>query len=104
MSASSLLIESLGPDLEHIQMTKNGVAISKKSMIKNSQNILMGKSVIGESSILRGDLGVIQVNEYVIIGDKVILHPPYTKKKKYEKWDQIQPKMLSVGIGGSGAG
>jgi hypothetical protein len=81
-SASTLLIDSLGPDLDYIQLTKNGVVISKKSMVKNSKNILMGKSVIGESCIIRGDLGVIQANDLVILGDRVVLHPSYSLKKK----------------------
>lgn len=82
MATSSTVIETLGPDLDYLQLTKNGVVISKKSIVKNSQNILMGKSVIGESSIIRGDLGVIQAKDYVIVGDRVILHPSYSKKKE----------------------
>jgi carbonic anhydrase/acetyltransferase-like protein (isoleucine patch superfamily) len=50
-------------------------------MIKYSANIRLGKGIIGESTVLRGDLGVIQASDYVIFGDRVVIHPSYQKKK-----------------------
>lgn len=82
MDFSSLVVPTAGPHIKHFQLTNHGVAISKIALIKYSANIRLGKGVIGESTILRGDLGVIQASDYMILGDRVIIHPPCQKKKE----------------------
>ena len=59
MDFSSLVIPTAGMNIKNFQLTPYGVVISKVAMIKNSPNIRLGKMIIGESTILRGDLGVI---------------------------------------------
>jgi carbonic anhydrase/acetyltransferase-like protein (isoleucine patch superfamily) len=81
MDFSSIVVPSAGPNIKHFQLTPHGVLISKIAMIKYSANIRLGKGVIGEKTVLRGDLGVIQASDYVIFGDKVVIHPCYQKKK-----------------------
>jgi len=63
--------------------------ISKSTMIKGTDNILIeGKAVILAGTILRGDLAVVEMGEYVIIKEDVVVRPTYakdshTKKLKY---------------------
>lgn len=81
MDFSSLFVPAAGQNIKHFHLTPHGVVISKIAMIKYSANIRLGKGVIGESTVLRGDLGVIHASDYVIFGDRVVIHPSYQKKK-----------------------
>jgi carbonic anhydrase/acetyltransferase-like protein (isoleucine patch superfamily) len=89
MDFSSLVVPTAG-HIKHFQLTPHGVLISKIAMIKYSANIRLGKGIIGESTVLRGDLGVIQASDYVIFGDRVVIHPSYQKKKTSLKFTGIK--------------
>ena len=59
---------------------KRGIALSRKSMIKSPSQINHFKMVIGCNSIIRADIARINLQDYVIICDKVILHPSHVIK------------------------
>ena len=53
--------------------------IAPLCILKTPTNVLISYSVIGPSSIIRADLGQLNINQYSIICDEVILHPPMTR-------------------------
>jgi len=64
---------------DYIQ-TQSGNKVSKQSVLCGSQNIsLAGKSVVKPHVILRGDLQLLRIGKYVIIGDGSVLRPSYKK-------------------------
>ncbi|CEM13724.1 unnamed protein product [Vitrella brassicaformis CCMP3155] len=64
---------------EYIQ-TASGNKVSRKSVLCGSQNIqLSGRSIIKPGVILRGDLALLRIGKYVIVGEDTVLRPPYKK-------------------------
>jgi len=64
---------------DYIQ-TQSGNKVSKQSVLCGSQNIsLAGKSIVKPHVILRGDLQLLRIGKYVIIGDGSVLRPSYKK-------------------------
>lgn len=66
---------------EYIQ-TATGNKVSRSSVLCGSQNIsLVGKSVVKPGVILRGDLQLLKIGKFVIIGEGSVLRPSYKKYK-----------------------
>eukprot|EP00743_Colponemidia_sp_Colp-15_P007651 GILK01008281.1.p1 GENE.GILK01008281.1~~GILK01008281.1.p1 ORF type:complete len:192 (+),score=2.78 GILK01008281.1:42-617(+) len=62
--------------------TASGNKVSRKSVLCGSQNIhLNGKSIIKAGAILRGDLALIRIGRFCIIGENAVLRPPYKRFK-----------------------
>merc|ERR1719195_2533207 len=56
--------------------------VSRQSFLCGSQNIsLAGKSIVKPGVILRGDLQLLRIGKYVLIGDSAVLRPSYKKYK-----------------------
>lgn len=65
--------------------------ISKLSLIKGTDNILIeGKAILLPGAILRGDMAVIQMGEYVIIKEDVIVRPTYAKGEGQKKMKYVK--------------
>ncbi|CAJ1352809.1 unnamed protein product [Effrenium voratum] len=66
---------------EYIQ-TASGNKVSRGSVLCGSQNIsLVGNSVVKPGVVLRGDLQLLKIGKYVIIGENCVLRPSYKKYK-----------------------
>mmetsp|Transcript_37296 Transcript_37296/g.93655 ORF Transcript_37296/g.93655 Transcript_37296/m.93655 type:complete len:199 (-) Transcript_37296:7-603(-) len=66
---------------DYIQ-TASGNKVCRKSILCGSQNIsLAGKSIVKPGVILRGDLQLLRIGKFVIIGDGSVLRPSYKKYK-----------------------
>jgi len=66
---------------EYLQ-TASGNKVSRQSVLCGSQNItLAGKSIVKPGVILRGDLQLLRIGKYVIVGDNSVLRPSYKKYK-----------------------
>eukprot|EP01066_Platyproteum_vivax_P008820 Platyproteum_vivax@DN3798_c0_g1_i1.p1 len=66
---------------EYIQ-TASGNKVSRKSVLCGSQNIqLSGRSIIKPGVVLRGDLALLRIGRFVIVGENTILRPPYKRYK-----------------------
>lgn len=66
---------------DYIQ-TASGNKVSRHSVLCGSQNIsLAGKSIVKPGVILRGDLQLLRIGKYVIIGENSVLRPSYKKYK-----------------------
>merc|ERR1719199_2358381 len=66
---------------DYIQ-TASGNKVSRQSVLCGSQNIsLAGKSIVKPGVILRGDLQLLRIGKYVIIGENTVLRPSYKKYK-----------------------
>mmetsp|Transcript_110580 Transcript_110580/g.312691 ORF Transcript_110580/g.312691 Transcript_110580/m.312691 type:complete len:203 (+) Transcript_110580:93-701(+) len=62
--------------------TASGNKVSRQSVLCGSQNIsLAGKSIVKPGVILRGDLQLLRMGKFVIIGDSSVLRPSYKKYK-----------------------
>ncbi|TNV78946.1 hypothetical protein FGO68_gene3212 [Halteria grandinella] len=68
--------------------------ISKQSLIKGTDNILIeGKAIILPGAILRGDLAIIQMGEYVVIKEDVIIRPTYAKGEGQKRLKYVKQKI-----------
>ncbi|OII77440.1 hypothetical protein cand_009310 [Cryptosporidium andersoni] len=69
---------------EYIQ-TASGNIVCRKTILCGSQNIhLLGTCIIDQGVILRGDLAVIRIGQYVILEPNCIIRPSFKKfKEKY---------------------
>mmetsp|Transcript_61840 Transcript_61840/g.195101 ORF Transcript_61840/g.195101 Transcript_61840/m.195101 type:complete len:204 (+) Transcript_61840:96-707(+) len=66
---------------EYIQ-TASGNKVSRQSVLCGSQNIsLAGKSIVKPGVILRGDLQLLRIGKFVIIGESSVMRPSYKKYK-----------------------
>merc|ERR1719359_1774036 len=66
---------------DYIQ-TASGNKVSRQSVLCGSQNIsLAGKSIVKPGVVLRGDLQLLRIGKFVIIGDGSVLRPSYKKYK-----------------------
>lgn len=66
---------------EYIE-TGTGNIVSRTSVLCGSQNIsLVGKSIVKPGVILRGDLQLLKIGKFVIIGEGSVLRPSYKKYK-----------------------
>eukprot|EP01067_Filipodium_phascolosomae_P004843 Filipodium_phascolosomae@DN2823_c0_g1_i1.p1 len=66
---------------EYIQ-TASGNKVSRKSVLCGSQNIqLSGRSIIKPGVVLRGDLALLRIGRFVIVGENSVLRPPYKRYK-----------------------
>mmetsp|Transcript_41294 Transcript_41294/g.93865 ORF Transcript_41294/g.93865 Transcript_41294/m.93865 type:complete len:209 (-) Transcript_41294:64-690(-) len=66
---------------DYIQ-TASGNKVSRQSLLFGSQNIsLAGKSIVKPGVILRGDLQLLRIGKFVIIGEGSVLRPSYKKYK-----------------------
>mmetsp|Transcript_79537 Transcript_79537/g.233838 ORF Transcript_79537/g.233838 Transcript_79537/m.233838 type:complete len:208 (+) Transcript_79537:149-772(+) len=66
---------------DYIQ-TASGNKVSRQSVLCGSQNIsLAGKSIVKPGVILRGDLQLLRIGKFVIIGEGSVLRPSYKKYK-----------------------
>ncbi|CAE7411615.1 dynE [Symbiodinium natans] len=66
---------------DYIQ-TASGNKVSRNSVLCGSQNIsLVGNSVVKPGVVLRGDLQLLKIGKFVIIGDGCVLRPSYKKYK-----------------------
>mmetsp|Transcript_66300 Transcript_66300/g.153982 ORF Transcript_66300/g.153982 Transcript_66300/m.153982 type:complete len:209 (-) Transcript_66300:72-698(-) len=66
---------------DYIQ-TASGNKVSRQSVLCGSQNIsLAGRSIVKPGVILRGDLQLLRIGKYVIIGESSVLRPSYKKYK-----------------------
>lgn len=83
MDLSSLFVPTAGPAISGYMITQHNVVLSRESVLKNSANLKLGKSVICHNTMLRGDLGLINSHDYVIFCEGVIIHPGFQKKKQY---------------------
>ena len=62
-------------------------------MIKGTDNILIdGKAIILPGAILRGDLALIQMGEYVVIKEEVIIRPTYAKGQDAKRFKYVKQK------------
>eukprot|EP01016_Furgasonia_blochmanni_P027326 TRINITY_DN2883_c0_g1_i3.p2 TRINITY_DN2883_c0_g1~~TRINITY_DN2883_c0_g1_i3.p2 ORF type:complete len:205 (+),score=47.02 TRINITY_DN2883_c0_g1_i3:189-803(+) len=78
---------------ESFYETSSGVKLGKKSHVRGTDQIqTIGKLVIQEGVVVRGDLSNIKLGRYSIICEGVILHPPYKRSK-----GQIKFIPISVG-------
>ncbi|KAI3383140.1 hypothetical protein SNEBB_005236 [Seison nebaliae] len=60
--------------------TGSGNTVSRKTLFSGSQNIsVLGKTIIREDCIFRGDFGPINLGRYVIIGKGSVIRGPYKK-------------------------
>jgi len=82
----SLALENEEPPVyytkaDYIQ-TASGNKVSRQSVLCGPQNIsLAGKSIVKPGVILRGDLQLLRIGKFVIIGDSSVLRPSYKKYK-----------------------
>ncbi|EEA08157.1 uncharacterized protein CMU_011050 [Cryptosporidium muris RN66] len=69
---------------EYIQ-TASGNIVCRKTILCGSQNIhLLGTCIIDQGVILRGDLAVIRIGQYVILEPNCIIRPSFKRfKEKY---------------------
>ncbi|CAK0844208.1 unnamed protein product [Prorocentrum cordatum] len=66
---------------DYIQ-TASGNKVSRQSILCGSQNIsLAGKSIVKPGVVLRGDLQLLRIGKFVIIGEGSVLRPSYKKYK-----------------------
>merc|ERR1719456_1127655 len=66
---------------EYIQ-TASGNRVSRRAVLCGTQNIqLSGRSLIQPKVMLRGDLAVLRIGKFVIVGDGCVLRPPYKRYK-----------------------
>mmetsp|Transcript_20923 Transcript_20923/g.65406 ORF Transcript_20923/g.65406 Transcript_20923/m.65406 type:complete len:209 (+) Transcript_20923:103-729(+) len=66
---------------DYIQ-TASGNKVSRQSVLCGSQNIsLAGKSIVKPGVILRGDLQLLRIGKFVIIGESSVMRPSYKKYK-----------------------
>ena len=82
MDLSSLFIPTAGSNISTFMITQHNLVLSRNSILKNTANLKLGKSVICHNVMLRGDLGVLNFSDYVIFCDGVIIHPCFQKKKQ----------------------
>ena len=61
-------------------VTSTGNIISRKATICKPQTveIPLGRCIICPDVIIRGDLAAVQLNRYVLVGARTVLHPCYT--------------------------
>ncbi len=70
--------------------------ISKLAMVKGTDNInIDGKAIIMPNAMLRGDLAILVMGEYVIIKEDVIIRPTYGKEGGSKKQKYIKMKIGS---------
>ncbi|CAK9296669.1 unnamed protein product [Gordionus sp. m RMFG-2023] len=70
-------------DPDEYIITQSGNKVSRKSILCGSKHIvLLGKVIIQNESVIRGDLAAVRIGEYSIISQNVVLRPPF---KKYPK-------------------
>ncbi|CAE8636206.1 unnamed protein product [Polarella glacialis] len=63
-------------------LTASGNKISRNSVLCGSQNItLVGKSIVKPGVILRGDLQLLKIGKFVMIGEGSVIRPSYKKYK-----------------------
>jgi carbonic anhydrase/acetyltransferase-like protein (isoleucine patch superfamily) len=82
MDLSSIYIPTAGQNMASFMITQHQLILSRSSILKGTANLKLGKSVICHNAMLRGDLGVVNAQDYVIFSDGVIVHPCYQKKKQ----------------------
>ncbi|CRG98632.1 dynactin subunit 5, putative [Plasmodium relictum] len=64
-------------------LTASGNKVCKDSILCGMKNIhMLGKSIIKNSAILRGDLSNLYFGKYVIIGSKTLICPCFINKKE----------------------
>lgn len=59
--------------------TSSGIKISRKSIIKGTEQInVSGRCIFFHDVILRGDLAKVSFGKYLVVHEKVVLKPSYT--------------------------
>lgn len=82
MELNSLYIPTVGPNISNFMITQKNMIVSRSSVLKCTSKLNVGKVVICQNVILRGDLGLITTSDYVIFSDGVILHPALKVQRK----------------------
>ncbi|KAJ6216208.1 hypothetical protein RDWZM_007365 [Blomia tropicalis] len=63
--------------------TASGNKVCRKSVLCGSQNIMiLGKTIVQEDCIIRGDLANVKIGRYCIISKKAVIRPPFKKFSK----------------------
>ena len=64
---------------EYIE-TNSGNKVSKNSVMNGSQNIILqGRTIVLPDCIVRGDFGGVKIGRHCIIGERVVIRPPFKK-------------------------
>jgi len=67
---------------EYIE-TASGNKVCRKSVLCGSQNImLLGRSIVQENCIIRGDLSSVKIGRYCVISSSSVIRPPFKKFSK----------------------
>ena len=77
---------------------RRGVKLNKHSDLNSFKNIRYdknGKFIIKEKCIIRADLAQIKFGKYVIINEKITIHPPFVFKKNEKQ--KIQFVSFEIG-------
>eukprot|EP00923_Selenidium_pygospionis_P050543 GHVN01087370.1.p1 GENE.GHVN01087370.1~~GHVN01087370.1.p1 ORF type:complete len:184 (-),score=21.23 GHVN01087370.1:99-650(-) len=61
--------------------TVSGTKVSKKSVLCGDKIHNGGRSVIKRGVVLRGDLAMIRIGKFVVIGENTVIRPPIKKLK-----------------------
>jgi len=60
--------------------TSSGNKVNKNSVMCGSQNIILqGRTIVLQDCIVRGDLAAVKIGRHCIIGERVVIRPPYKK-------------------------
>ncbi|CAD8123051.1 unnamed protein product [Paramecium sonneborni] len=87
-------------DKSEFHETSSGIKISKKSIIKGTEQInVSGRCIFFHDVILRGDLAKVSIGKYLVVHEKVTLKPSYTygytKESPTKKVIKFLPLMIS---------
>ena len=70
--------------------TSKGNKISRQVMIKGSEKIMIeGKTIIQTGTVLRGDLGQVNIGMHTVVREECVIRPTYMKQHGQLKYTKM---------------